>query len=434
MRQGPRVIYADRSQLHWDLVDLESLIEPDHLSRVVWSFVEGLDLSPLYDRIKARDDVAGRPTPDPRVVLALWLYAALDGVGSARQLERLCRCHVAYRWLCGGVPVNYHGLSDFRTLDGDLLDRILSESVAVLAREGLVQLDEVAVDGTKLRASAGRGSFRTGGKLTDWERAARKRIARLKSEVRADSGASERRRRAARERAQRSVRERATAAQARLAELQAEKLEREKTHKKEEKAKAEATVSTTDPQARVMKMADGAWRPAYNLLLAVAPEPMVILGLEATDRRNDSGLATPMVEQLQERYATRPSRLLADSTMVTQEEIVTFAEDPERPVAVYSPVPKDRDDVKPETLRKRAWKREREPEPLKAWRERMASQAGKLVYGRRGRIETVNGQVKNCGLGQLTLRGLQKVRCQALIHAIAHNIRRGHALRLAAVT
>ena len=181
-----------------------------------------------------------------------------------------------------------------------------------------------------------------------------------------------------------------------------------------------------------MKMADGGWRAAYNLVLGVAPRSMVILGLETSDRRNDSGLATPMLAQVQERYASRPSRLLADSKMVTQEEIVRLSTDPDHPVTVYAPVPEDKKDVKPESLRKRVWHRAREPEALKAWRARMASPEGKRVYGRRRLIETVNGHLKTCGLGQLRLRGLRKVRCEALLYAIAHNIRRGHALRQAA--
>lgn len=431
MGQGPRVIRADRSQLQWDLLDLDALIEADHLARTVWSFVEGLDLSPLYDRIKARDAQAGRPTPDPRVVLALWLYAAIDGVGSARQLARLCERHVAYRWLRGGVPVNYHGLSDFRTQDGALLDRVLSESVAVLAAEGLVDLDELAVDGTKLRAAAAKGSYRSGRELEAWQRAGEARVAALKAELDDDPGGGERRKRAARERAQASVAERAAAARAKLAELQAEKRERGKRHKAEEQAKGEPMVSSSDPEARIMKMADGTWQPAYNLLLATAARAMVIVGLEATDRRNDSGLALPMVEQVEQRFGVRPQRLLVDSTMATREDIVTLAEDEARSVMVYTPVPEDRDDIKPDSLRKRNWRRSKEPDALKAWRERMASAAGEGIYGRRRLIETVNGQLKRCGLGRLRLRGLDKVRCEALLYAIAHNIRRGHSLRTA---
>ncbi|HET8728683.1 MAG TPA: transposase [Alphaproteobacteria bacterium] len=414
------------------MIDLDGQLPPDHLARVVWAFVVSVDLSPLYDRIKARDAVAGRPTPDPQVLLALWLYAVLDGVGSARALERLCRWHVAYRWLCGGVPVNYHGLSAFRTLDGALLDRILSESAAVLAAEGLVRLDDVAVDGTKLRASAGKGSFRSGAALVAWEQAARARIDRLKAELADDPGAGERRRRAAQERAAAAIAQRAAAVRAKLAELQAEKAARAKTHKKQEAAKGEPTASTTDAEARLMKLADGGSRPAYNLLLAVAPREMVILGLAPTDRRNDSGLATPMVEQLEQRYGVRPARLLVDTHLATQAEIVALAEHPARPVAVYAPVPAEPATVTPQTARKRAWRRGREPDALMAWRRRMASAAGQILYRQRRLIETVNGQLKTCGLRRLKLRGLAKVRCEALLYAIAHNIRRGHALRLAA--
>src|SRR3546814_579855 len=122
------------------MMDLDSQIGPDHLARLVWAFVAGLDLSPLYARIKARDAVAGRPAPDPRVLLALWLYATLDGVGSARALARLCRAPAALRWPCGGVPVNYPGLSDFRPLPGPLLYRTPTASVTGLWAEGLVDI------------------------------------------------------------------------------------------------------------------------------------------------------------------------------------------------------------------------------------------------------------------------------------------------------
>jgi transposase len=130
---------------------------------MVWAFVEGLDLAPLYDLIQSREGEAGRPAADPAVLLALWLYATLEGVGSARELARLCERDVAYRWLCGGVPVNYHGLADFRVDHGDFLDQLLSQSVAALLVEGLIDLDEVTIDGTKVKASAGKGLVRRRG-------------------------------------------------------------------------------------------------------------------------------------------------------------------------------------------------------------------------------------------------------------------------------
>lgn len=429
MSEGPRVLRPDRSQLYWDAIDLESQLDAEHLARVVWAFVDGLDLTPLYERIKARDAVAGRPTPDPKVLLALWLYATIEGVGSARALERLCGSHAAYRWLCGGVPVNYHGLSDFRSLDGDLLDRILSECVAGLAAEGLVELDEVAVDGTKVAANAGRSSFRQAAGLARWEAAAQARIARLKGELAGDPAAGERRRQAATERAAAAVSARAGAAKRKLAELQAEKAKRTKTHPKQEADKAEPAVSTTDPEARRMRLADGSYRAAYNLLVAVAPQAQIVLGVLATDRRHDSGLAAPMAEQLAQRYGRRPARLLFDTGLATRRDIVALAE---QGTIVYAPPPPTRADAKLESLRKRAWRRRCEPPALAEWRARMASAAGQLIYARRRLIEAVHGQIKNRGLRRLMLRGLEKVRCETLLHAIAHNIRRGQALRLAA--
>src|SRR5262245_27790886 len=129
MASGVRFIGADRQQTRWDFVDLEGLLASDHRARVVVNFVEGLDLWELYAAIKAREGEPGRPPPDPAVLMALWLYATIEGVGSARQLERLTRSELAYRWIAGGVPLNYHGLADFRVAHVGLLDRLLTESV-----------------------------------------------------------------------------------------------------------------------------------------------------------------------------------------------------------------------------------------------------------------------------------------------------------------
>src|SRR5271168_4586446 len=174
---------ADRAQLRWDMVDLDSQLPQEHRARVVWAFVSGLDLAELYARIQAREGEPGRPPPDPKIFLALWLFATLEGVGSARQLDRLCERDVAYRWLCGGVPMNYHGLSDFRFAHAAVLDRLLTESLTALLAEGVVRLEEIAIDGTKVRASAGKGSFRGADKLAALEGAAHRRVEQLKAEA-----------------------------------------------------------------------------------------------------------------------------------------------------------------------------------------------------------------------------------------------------------
>src|ERR1700756_595695 len=157
---APRLREPKRDQIELRAVDIESLIGEDHLARVIWSYVEGLDLGELENRIKARGDRPGRPATSPRLLLALWLYATSDGVGSARALERLCNAHDAYRWLCGGVSVNYHTLADFRAGSGDLLDRLLGEHLAALAKAQLIDLSTLAQDGVRIRASAGTASFR----------------------------------------------------------------------------------------------------------------------------------------------------------------------------------------------------------------------------------------------------------------------------------
>ena len=431
MAEGPRVLRPDREQLYWDQVDLESQIEPDHLARVVWSFVEGLDLSELYAAIRARDDVAGRPTSDPKVLLALWLYATAEGIGSGRALARLCQSHAAYRWLCGGVPVNYHGLSDFRVAHAALLDRVLSESVASLAAAGLIGLEEVAVDGTKVAANASKRSYRGAEGLAELEAVARVRVERLRAELGADPAASERRRRAAGERTAREVAARADVARRKLVKLQEEKKRREKTHPKEETEKADSQVSITDPDARIMMMANGGFRPAYNVLVSATTGTQVILGIAVSERRNEAGIAQPMVQNLIDRYGRAPSRLLIDTKPATQADILALAEHPAGRITVYTPPPPDKATATAESIRKRAWHRRREPTVLQEWRARMASPDGRRIYDRRRQIETINAQLKNHGLSRFVLRGLQKVRCEALLHAIAHNLRRRRALGFA---
>ena len=160
MANEARFIQADRFQTRWDFIDLEALLPSDHRARIVLSFVESLELSPLYDVIKSREGEPGRPPPDPAVVLALWLYATIEGVGSARQLERLAQRDLAYRWIAGGVPLNYHGLADFRVAHVAVLDRLLTESVTALIAEGVITLAEIVVDGTKVRANASRDRSR----------------------------------------------------------------------------------------------------------------------------------------------------------------------------------------------------------------------------------------------------------------------------------
>jgi transposase len=425
-----RVVRPDRRQLRWDMIDLEGLLPGDHRARLVWSFVESLDLSQLYDQVLAREGEAGRPAADPAVLLSLWLYATIEGVGSARELERLAQSDAAYRWLAGGVPLNHHGLADFRVESADILDRLLTQSVAALIAEGLVSLAEIAVDGTKIRARASKGSFRTGEKLIKIEAAAAERLAALQQELSSDPGASTRRRQAARERAAREIQARAGRARAALERLEAERKSRAAKHAKDEARKKEPKVSTTDPEARHMRFPDGAVRPAYNAQIAAAPKEGVIVSIEVTDRRNDAGLAGPMVDDIARRYGRTPDRLLVDTSYATAKDIAALAAHVAGPVSVYTPPPAEKETVKPATLARRIRKRAKESFCLKEWRERMASEAGKAVYALRQRIERINADRKNHGFGFLAVRGLIKAKAHALWHALANNLVAAHRLRI----
>jgi transposase len=432
MTSDARFIRADRLQTRWDVVDLEALLPSDHRARIVISFVESLDLSALYAAIKSREGEPGRPAADPAVLLALWLYATIEGVGSARQLDRLAQRDLAYRWIAGGVPVNHHGLSDFRVAHVEVLDRLLTESMTALIAEGVVSLKEVVVDGTKVRANASRGSFKTADKLAQIAAAVERRLAALKAEIESDPEASSRRKHAAQERAAREVQERAERARAALDRVRAEREKRAKRHRRDEAKKSEPTVSLTDPDARTMRFADGAVRPAYNAQIAVTPNEGLILSVEMTDRRNDAGLAVPMVDDIVRRYGKGPGNLLVDTHYATSDDIAALAEHAAGPVTVYAPLPTERDDISPRALINRRNKRAREPESVKEWRSRMETQAGQEVFSLRKLIERINANLKNHGFGFIPVRGLIKAKAVALWHALANNLMVAHRLRVKA--
>ncbi len=268
-----RVLMPNRAQIELRASDLESLLPEGHRARLVWAYVEQADLSRMYAGIKALEGESGRTPIAPEILFALWLYATVEGMGSARAIARLTQDHDAYRWICGGVQVNYHTLSDFRGEHGAALDGLLTDSVAALLVVGAVKLKRVAQDGMRVRASAGASSFRRRGTLERCLEEARAQVETLKQQIEDDPGALTRRQQTARERAIRERQERIEKAVKRLPEL--EKL-KEKSGKKPEEARA----SSTDAEATVMKMGDGGFRPAYNAQYATDTESQVIVGVE----------------------------------------------------------------------------------------------------------------------------------------------------------
>lgn len=421
-----RFLSPDRSQLSWDLVDLDAWLAEDHRARIVWAFVESLDLGALYAKIRARGDRAGRPAADPRVLLALWLYAIIEGIGSAREVDRLARKDLAYRWLAGGVPVNYHGLADFRVLHTEVLDELMTRSLAALMAEGLVTLDEVVADGTKVKASAGRNSYKTAGQLKALEDEVRGRIEALKSGLDDDPGVGTKRRRAARERAAREREARLAKARKTMGKMTEERDRRSKKSPKEVKNCKAPRASITDPEARTMRFADGSAGPGYNVQIANPAGSDLILSVQATDRRKDSGMASLLADDIKRRLGKTPDHFICDTGYATREDIEALTG---RSVVVWSPPPPDKKDATPASLKKRAKRRAREPDAIRQWRTRMNSEKGAQQMRKRKRIELTNAHLKNRGFGRPLVRGLAKLQAWALLHALAHNLMAAHALR-----
>lgn len=410
-----RMRMAVRNQIEFQECALDDLVASDDQARVVWDYVCQLDLSPLVDSIQAVEGEPGREPPDPRIFMALWLYATLRGVGSARELNRLCQRHVAYRWLCGGVTMNYHSLADFRTAHVDLLDQLLSQSVATLMAQDLVTLDRVAQDGMKVRAGAGAASFRRGPTLQACLAEAEAQVAALREELANDPSAGSRRQTAARQRAVEERAARIAAAVAQLPEIEAAK-------KKNERHKARA--STTDADARVMKMGDGGFRPAYNVQLATDSGSQIITGVDLTNSGGDQGKLLPMVEQHAERYDQRPKEALVDGGFVKKDDIDQLGP-PSGGTKVYAPVMESKD-----PHREAHTPRADDSPAVAEWRQRMATPEAKEIYKQRASTaECVNALARNRGLRQFTVRGLRKAKAVVLWFVLAHNLLRSVFLR-----
>jgi transposase len=399
---------------------LENLLDHDHQARLVWDFCSRLDLAALYDPIRSREGGPGRAAIDPRLCVALWLYATLEGVGSARALAWLCANHNAFRWLIGGVSVNHHTLSDFRVAHLEFLDELLTHSVAVLREQDLVDLNRVAQDGLRVRASAGAASFRRQATLQEHLQQAQQQVDRLKQELDDDPAGPSRRQAKAQQRAATERVQRLQQAFERLPELQA---------KKKPDEKDQARVSTTDPQATVMKMADGGFRPAYNVQYAAATDSQVIVGVDVSTSGSDVGQMPPMVEQVERRFEHRPEEWLADGGFVIAHEDIDAVSTPTAEgtsTRVYAPVPRPR----VEGIDRYAPHR-RDSVAVAAWRARMATAEAQTIYKERASTaECVNAQARNRGLVRLLVRGVEKVKAIALWFAIAHNVvcgRRLHA-------
>jgi len=417
-----RLRTPDRSQVMMSVQSPDELIPADHPARLVWRVVQAMDLSDFCTQIKARDGVCGRDATSPALLVALWLYASIRGVGSARELARLCTESKPYLWLCGGVSVNHHLLSDFRVDHGQALDALFTRTIAALLQQKLVKVYRISQDGLRVRACAGAASFRRGSTLQQLLEAAKKHVAELKTllEDPERSAGLSARKKAARQRAARERQTRIEQAIAALPKLQQkqQKLEKKVAAKDKAKKLKEPRASTTDADATVMKTADGGFRPAVNVQFAVDTASRAILGVDVTSEGNDHHQAEPMRKQVQERTGQPVIEHLMDGGYLVKQEIEKAAEEG---TTIYVP-PKP-----PRNKQERGSEHEPmagESQVLTDWRARMGSEAGKEIYKERAATsETVNADLRrHRNLDRMPVRGLDKIKCIALWAALAYNV------------
>jgi len=403
-----RLQKARREQLELVPTNIDELIAADHPARAIWTLVGTLDLSKFTESLRSRGENAGRPAIDPAILVTLWIFATSQGVGSARELSRLTREHSAYRWIRGQVDVSYHTLSDFRVDHGQALDDLMAQILAVLMRQDLVTLERTTQDGLKVRASAGSSSFHRRPSLKKCKQAAQQQLARLKQEL--ESAPQDAVRKAARrETAARAMLERVNQAIAELPMAEAIK---------KPKDRADARTSTTDPEARVMRMPDGGFRPAYNVQLTTDTKSRVIAGVHVTNKPADYGLMQPAIEDLQKRTGRVPRQHLVDGGYSAMNDIEILSG---KGIAVFAPLqpPKtaERDRYEP---------RPGQPDAIAQWRRRMGSKRGREIYKlRASTAETVNADLR-CfrGLDRFLVRSLPKVTCVVLWSVIAYDLMR----------
>jgi transposase len=416
---APRMKSPDRSQIDPNPKRIDDLIPPDHPARLVWELVQGLDLRPLYAQIKAVEGHAGRPPIDPRILVALWLYATKEGIAKARELHRRCYDCDPYKWLRGGVDVNYHTLSDFRTQHPEWLKEQVVTNIAAMRAEGLVGLEVLGQDGMRVRACAGNDSFKREARLQQLLEEAEEQWDRLQREFAEETGLSARER-AAEERAARARIERLKRAQE---EVQKVAAAREKRKKGDGDS---ARASTTEPEARRMKMGDGGTRPAYNVEFSTDLNSLVIMGNDVTNAGGDSGQMVPMAEKLEAEQGPLPenAEYYVDGGFATREDLQTMAQ---RGVTVFSPV-KAVEKHQQQGKDPYAPRRGDSPEVVE-WRQRMGTEAGRQKYKQRAKCEWSNAQCRNHGLHQFVVRGLEKVKTVVLWYVLVHNLLRMVALR-----
>ena len=409
----PRVAEPERSQGVFRYEIPEDALAPTHPARVLWNVTGTLDLSRFLDGAKAVEGRAGRKTLSPRMKLALWLYAISQGIGSAREIARRVQSDDAYRWIVGDLTVGHDTLSSFRVGHGEALDRLMTDILASLMHKGVLSLELVAQDGMRVRADATAPSFRTYGSLLECREQAALHLKAVLAQ--ADDPELTRAQQAAREARARDFQRRVEEAIATVEELQ----------KARKPGAKPARASTTDAEARTMKMADGGFRPAYNVQMATAGSPVggarTIVGVRVTNLGSDMNAVSPMLDDIERRTGQLPEVLLADANHGSHDGIRDATA---RGVEALIAVPERSQEAGPHADT---------DEAIAAWRARMETpEAQKLYRARASLCELMNAHARtHHGLDHFLVRGLGKVTCVVLLTTIASNLLQHAATLLA---
>jgi transposase len=408
LRGKPRLKIAVRNQVEMMTGSLDDFLPDDHKVRLIWTYVELLDLSIILEKIKSVQSHPGSPAIDPRILFSLWLYAFIEGIISAKTVNRYCKEHIGFKWICGGVLVNEHTISDFRTQHGDALDNILTQSIAVLSHQGVINIERVAQDGMKVKAHAGKGSFRREKTLKVHLKKAEAYVSNLKKDESENLGQYSVKQVAAKKRA---AEEKITKVKKALEELRKHRAHRTASCKKNhhslsEKDKKEMRSSMTDPQARNMKMPGGGFSPAYNVQFASDCKSKAIVGVQVVQVGNDYGQLAPMQRQLIKRYGKAAPELLADPGFLEHNDV----DEVSKLSRLYIP-----SDIVKESKNK-------SPSMLEM-KKRMETPEAKIIYKERAATaEFVNARVRTRGLTQLLVSGLEKVQVVVTLFAIGQNM------------
>lgn len=419
----PRTIKPQRDQFEMMMFSIDQLIPADHKARLVWKYVEKLDLSKLLLTIESTEGNLGRPAIDPHILLALWLYATIEGIGQGRLIERYCSEHNAFKWICGGVNINYHTINDFRANNEECLNELMTQSVAMLLAENLITLEEISQDGIKVRANAGASSFRRKDKLKIFQKIAKEHVEKLNKErLETPSNVINRKKIVEHQKAvDRENRINKAIEQLNKITEQKKKVLQKQRKKLAKKKEEKIRASTTDSESRVMKMGNGGYNPAYNIQLATDVKTQVIVGVKVSNQEMDMGLISQMQEQVINTFDKKPKKWLVDGGYVQYEDIDKVAQiNPD--CIIYMPPRNSKDG-------KSYLPKDTDSQYVKEWRINMGKIESKKIYRNRAATsECVNANARNRGLQQFFVRGISKVASHMYLFVIVHNMIRSWSL------